>query len=556
MSASIIFINLAGAVALLLWATRMIRTGVERALGNKLRVYLRTAFRNSPLAAFFGFLFAILMQSSTGVVLVITGFVSSGMMTTAIGIAAAAGADLGSALVTRLLRFELGILIPVFLLAGMTIFRMSESHPWRPIARILFGFGLLLMSLQLIGAASEPLRESKILPIVMNYLSGDWITAFVLAAILAWLFHSSVAAILFLATLFDRDLIAPVLLFPLVLGINFGGAMISVILTKGMNRDARMVTVGNLMIRGISAIFILIGLIFFPISFDTVQGLFGTNPGNTVVTAHIVFNGGIAILGIILSGLVARILRRVMTVEHTGNHDFSRQTALDEDDLSSPRLAIANTSREMLVLCDQINLMLNVVIKLLRKRDDEEMRSLVLLDDEVDRVHNQIKAYLARIENLQPDSKENDQVINLMMATIKLEQAADIITSNLVAKIDKKATRSIEFSEQGWQELLALHKEVSTNAKLAFNVLIMHDLEIARQLVSQKEIVRSMEQASEERHIQRLRDGDSRSKSSSSLHIDIVRDFKEINSLLVSIAYPVLESAGMLRSSRLTSQNT
>lgn len=104
--------------------------------------------------------------------------------------------------------------------------------------------------------------------------------------------------------------------------------------------------------------------------------------------------------------------------------------------------------------------------------------------------------------------------------------------------------------------MLELHKEVSTNAKLSFNVLIMHDLEIARQLVSQKEIVRSMEQASEEKHIQRLRNGDSKSKSSSSLHIDIVRDFKEINSFLVSIAYPVLESAGMLRSSRLTSQKT
>ena len=104
--------------------------------------------------------------------------------------------------------------------------------------------------------------------------------------------------------------------------------------------------------------------------------------------------------------------------------------------------------------------------------------------------------------------------------------------------------------------MLEPKKRVSTNAKLAFNVLIMRDLEIARELVSQKEIVRSMEQASEERHIQRLRSGDSRSKSSSSLHIDIVRDFKEINSLLVSIAYPVPESAGMLRSSRLTSKQT
>ena len=37
----------------------------------------------------------------------------------------------------------------------------------------------------------------------------------------------------------------------------------------------------------------------------------------------------------------------------------------------------------------------------------------------------------------------------------------------------------------------------------------------------------------------------------SSLHLDILRDLKRINSHLTSAAYPILEEAGELRSSRL-----
>jgi phosphate:Na+ symporter len=51
--------------------------------------------------------------------------------------------------------------------------------------------------------------------------------------------------------------------------------------------------------------------------------------------------------------------------------------------------------------------------------------------------------------------------------------------------------------------------------------------------------------------MKRLRDGNPESYESSSIHIDVIRDMKEINSLLVALAYPVLSKAGMLRESRL-----
>ena len=88
MSGSVIFINLAGAVALLLWATRMVRTGIERAYGEFMRHQLRHALGNRANAAAAGFFLAIALQSATAVALIVSGFVASGYVTTGIGIAA------------------------------------------------------------------------------------------------------------------------------------------------------------------------------------------------------------------------------------------------------------------------------------------------------------------------------------------------------------------------------------------------------------------------------------------------------------------------------------
>ena len=79
------------------------------------------------------------------------------------------------------------------------------------------------------------------LPFIINYLFQDWISAFLLAALLAWAFHSSVAAILLFASFAEQGIVPSALIIPFVLGINFGGAVIGAALTRGEERAARIV---------------------------------------------------------------------------------------------------------------------------------------------------------------------------------------------------------------------------------------------------------------------------------------------------------------------------
>src|SRR5690606_41257393 len=89
------------------------------------------------------------------------------------------------------------------------MFMATQQRKWRQLGRIILGVGLLILSLKLIGEASEPLRTSPVMPAVLEYFSGDPLTAYLLAAVVTWLFHSSIAAVLLIATLAAGGLMPP-----------------------------------------------------------------------------------------------------------------------------------------------------------------------------------------------------------------------------------------------------------------------------------------------------------------------------------------------------------
>ena len=62
-------------------------------------------------------------------------------------------------MVAKLLTFDLSWLVPVLLIAGTILFMVTERRVYRQVGRIFVGVGLLLLSLEMIGLAPDPLRQ-------------------------------------------------------------------------------------------------------------------------------------------------------------------------------------------------------------------------------------------------------------------------------------------------------------------------------------------------------------------------------------------------------------
>jgi len=302
------------------------------------------------------------------------------------------------------------------------------------------------------------------------------------------------------------------------------------------------------LIRGLGMVVALMAQMIFKLQPEQ----YFSHAGDAVVWVHMTANAAVLLIGLPFVNTIASLLDRLLADPPTNEAPLIDQvTALNPADIANPQRALDNATREVIGMCDRIQLMLNRIFDVFERPDAQQMAMIERLDDEVDSFNRGIKMYLAKVSSNELDEDAARRQQDLLSATINLEQVGDVISQNMLAKAKKKQFRNAAFSDEGWKELSAMHQRVIRNARLAFNLIINRDLEHARQLVHEKEIVREMVRHSEEKHLMRLSGGNSASIDTSSIHIDTMRDLKEINSLLVSIAYPVLAQAGLLRTSRL-----
>lgn len=552
MSGSVVLLHLAGAVALLLWATRMVRSGVEDVFGERLKRGLRNRLQNPLMAAAFGLGLAIALQSSTAVTLLVGSFVGSGFVSGLAGLMAVRGGELGSALIVKILSLDLTLLVPVCIAIGTGISMSTKREEWAKSGQILVGIGLLILSLDLTSAATAPLRESEILPIIVDYLANDPVTAYLLAGLMTWLFHSSVAAIILLVSFASRGLIGHELAIVMVLGVNLGSSIIAPILTRRSAPEMRVVPLGNLLMRGAGSLVILM----LYLSFRPDLNFLGSDEASRVINAHILFNVIILIAGFPLSTLILKTTTALINMNTAKQkadlpEEIEEYSALDTSVFDRPSQALANATREVIGVCETVEVMLQRIMGVYEYPDQKRIHDLAALDDRVDKKHLAIKLYLTKLATHPMSDAEASRMQELLEACIKLEQVGDIIVRNMLVHVQKKLNKNLEFTEDGWAELVEFHSIVLSNAHLAFNVLISRDTRTARELVRQKDSLRELERETTMQHFTRLRDGTARSVETSSLHLDTIRDLKQINSLLASLAYPVLEERGELGDTRL-----
>jgi len=86
MKGTFALLDIAGYVALLLWGTHMVTSGVLRGYGSALRRWLGRYLGRRPAAFTFGICITALLQSSTATGMMATSFAASGFLGLAPGL--------------------------------------------------------------------------------------------------------------------------------------------------------------------------------------------------------------------------------------------------------------------------------------------------------------------------------------------------------------------------------------------------------------------------------------------------------------------------------------
>jgi phosphate:Na+ symporter len=548
LSGTEILINILGGVALLLWGVRMIRTGMMRAFGAWLRTAIGIWTNNRVKAALAGVVAAAMVQSSTATAVMVCSFVAHGALASAPALAVMLGADLGAAIGAQVFTSGVARLWPALALAGYLMHTLFEGRNprLRHLGRVALGLAILLLALTMIGQGARELGNSNVLRVVMQAVADEALLAIVAGALLTWLAYSSLAMILLVATLASSDLLAATALFPIVLGINLGAALPAITATITERRVARRIPVGNLIFRFLG---VLLALPFLgPIGQELVA--LDDDPVRLIVNFHLLFNLALCVGLLPFIGPIARLVEMLLP-DPAGAGDEAGPRHLDDTLLDTPPVALAMAARETLRMGDIIEQMLAKTLRVLERNDDQLRREVEASDDDVDRLHEAIKLYLTRLSRGELDDDDSRRAVEIIAFTTNLEHVGDIVDKNLMELAAKKIRNQLQFSAEGLQDLRAMHAHLMETVRLSLTVFINQELETARALLTRKDQIREMELNSTERHLARLRSGKVASIETSALHLDVIRDFKRISSHLTSVAYPILDRAGVLSASRL-----
>ena len=491
-------LHLLSAVALLVWGTHIVRTGVMRVYGARLRTVLSSSVEKKPLAFCAGLGVTALVQSSNATTMLVTSFVAQDLVGLMPALVMVLGADVGTALMARVLTFDLSWLSPLLIFIGVIFFLGRKQTRAGQLGRVGIGLGLILLALELIVQAVHPITQANGVQVIFASLTGD-------------------------------------IMLDALIGANLGSGLLAMLNNSAANAAARRVALGSLLFKLVGSLIILP----FVHPLAAAMHKLPLAESELVIYFHVFYNLLRCIAMVPFAGPMAKLCQRLIRDEpELDNH--LKPKHLDPSALDTPALALANAARETLRIGDAMEQMLESLHKVMHgePRQEKELRRMA---DDINVLYTAIKLYLARMPKDELAEEESRRWAEIIEMSLNLEQASDIVERMGSEIADKSLAARRAFSVEGLKELDALYDLLLSNLQLAMSVFFSSDVPSARRLRRSKHRFRILNRRYSHAHVDRLHQQNVQSIETSTLHLALLGDMKRLNSLFCSVAYSVME---------------
>lgn len=526
-----IMLTFLSAIAILVWGAKNVQKGVIRAFGSTLRSTLSKFMSNKYKAFLGGALITTLTQSSNATVMMANSFAAQNLLTLEGALAIALGADAGSAIMAKVLTLDLKWLGPVFLITGVWLIIKKEKSKSADIGLALTGLGLMLLALSLIVQTAEPILSNPLAIQLLEAMTEDQGLNIILGICIALLSYSSLAAALLTATLASTGAISLDSALEIAIGGTIGSGILGMMNGNGLGHVSKQSAVGSFIFKVIGA------AIFIPMTSLIAKEAkaIGMSPLETIINFHLGWNLIRTIVELFFVKIMAKIMRKAIP-DVAKEDDPGLPKYLDQNSLQSPSLALTNAARETVRMSDFVSDMLKGIPLLLdEKANTQHVKELRSTDEFVDRLYASISKYLISLSGI--EGQDSKRWATIMKWSMSVEQVGDIINIIINKIKNEKIEKRLSFSVEGKKELINICEEIIQSMNMATALFIEPNAKTAKKLIKQKDAVRDMEDRYTQNHLSRISAKSSRSLETSSLHMDLLSEFKRLHSLICSIAF-------------------
>ena len=528
--------GLLGGLALFLYGMQMMSDGLEDAAGNRMKKILERLTANRFLGVAVGAGITAVIQSSSATTVMVVGFVNSGIMTLKQAVWIIMGANIGTTITAQLITLDVGMMAPLLAFLGVAMIVFLKMPKLHYIGKIMAGFGILFIGMDMMGTAMEPLEQSETFISMMTTFSNP-ILGILGGTLFTALVQSSSAAVGILQALAGSGLIPFSSAVFVLFGSNIGTCITAVLAAIGTNRAAKRTTIIHLLFNVIGTIVFTILCVSMPVA-GWVASL---TPGNAVAqiaNMHTIFNVATTCLLIPFGGLMASFAEKILP--DIKNEARTSSLSLLTEEYRRGSITLGASAVHTDLLAQEIRRMITLAGENTRRAygavlsgSTASLAQVNETEELIDGLNKEISHYISKILVENRSGENVADIEQYFLITGNAERIGDHAT-NIAGYTKTIESKSITFSEQAYTEL----KQMCSITTRAIDRVLTCGEDATRclsEIEAMEQEMDDMTKAYRDLHLERMRQGKC-SEEACILYSELLTDFERIGDQILNIA--------------------
>ena len=500
-----------GGLCLFLFGMQIMAEALQRRAGGRLEGLLRRMTRSRWAGFFTGLAVTAAVQSSSAAMVMVVGFVNSGMLTLRQAVGVIMGTNVGTTVTPWLLSLgglegggTLGRLlrpagfVPLLSLWGIAAYLAGKGSR-RDTGQALLGFAVLMQGMEIMTAAVSGLARAEGFRQLFTAF-GSPLLGVLAGAVLTAVIQSSSASVGILQALAASGQVTVGAAIPIVMGQNIGTCVTAMLSSVGASRSARRAALVHLLFNLAGAgiwlgVFWLVKALAAPAILDRAVTL----PGVAVI--HTAFNLLCTAVLFPAAGLLERAVLRLLPGEETPSAEPDLRL------LAAPAAALERCRELTLEMADLARDNLRRGIQALTEVHPDSARELRRQEERIDGLEDALGTFLVRLGGRTLTRRDSARAAELLMLMGDLERLGDH-AMNLLESGEELRDRKIELPPEDRRQLRVLTEAVEEIADLALAAFRREDAAALGQVEALEQVIDGLRQRLRARRIRETQPGE------------------------------------------------
>lgn len=462
-----ILLTVAGGLGTFLLGMKHLSEGLQAVSGRRLKRFMALATTHRLAGVATGIVSTVIVQSSSIITVMTVGFVSSGLLDLTQAINVIIGSNIGTTATAWLIASipDVGILgLTVITIGAVLYFFFTKETPHN-VGLALMGLGFIFMGLYWMNQGVAPIKQNESIRATFAALDagsvGGLVKCFLVSLIFTAIVQSSAATTAIAMTLAIQHIITFETAAATVFGMNIGTTVTAWLAALGGTTEAKRTAMAHSLFNIIGTL-ILIPL-FIPVVLPLTKAVFpnwASQPAAPMAAIHTFFNVVTTLIFLPYVKPFARFVAWLVPVK-TAAGERPKLSYLDKHVKLSPQIACEQVFSEVSFMSASNNELLENLRALLTGSADAETAQHVFHREEVlDRVQQEITAFLGRVMTSRLPANVADQARALLRITDEMESVSDEMPV-VVKALQRIRNDERELDAEALATVLDIHDRIS-----------------------------------------------------------------------------------------------